>query len=55
VLLLLAVLPGRVRLFPVWVLYVVVIAALLRMAGVALAVVRARWLRVERAIKLLGS
>jgi hypothetical protein len=53
VLFLLAVLPGRVRLLPVWVPYVVVIAVLLPMAGVALASARARWLRVERAITLL--
>lgn len=53
VLLLLTVLPGRVRLLPVWVLYVVVTAVLLPMAGVALAAARARWLRVERAITLL--
>ena len=53
VLLLLTVLPGRVRLFPVWVPFVVVIAVLLPMAGVTLAAARARWLRVERAITLL--
>ncbi len=53
VLLLLTVLPGRVRLLPVWFPFVVVIATLLPMAVVALTAARARWLRVERAITLL--
>jgi hypothetical protein len=53
VLLLLTVLPGRVRLFPFWVPFVVVIATLLPMAVVALSAARARWLRVERAITLV--
>jgi hypothetical protein len=53
VLLLLTVLPGRVRLLPVWVPFVVVIVVILPMAGVALAAARARWVRAERAITLL--
>jgi hypothetical protein len=55
VLILLTVLPGRVRLLPAWVPWVLVTAVLLPMAGVALAARRARWLRVERAITLLFS
>ena len=53
VLFLLACLPARVRLFPVWVPYAIVIAVLAPMAGVALADAKARWLRLERTITLL--
>ncbi len=50
---LLAVLPARVRFFPVWVPFVFGIAVLLPMAGVGITGARARWLRVERAITLI--
>lgn len=50
---LLAVLPGRVRIFPSWFPYVMGIIVLVPMAGVALTAARARWLRIERAVMLL--
>jgi hypothetical protein len=50
---LLALLPGRVRLFPIWVPYLVGIAALAPMAAVALTAAREGWLRVERTVTLL--
>jgi hypothetical protein len=53
VLLVLAVLPGRVRPLPFWAPYVLAIAVLLPMAGVTLAASKARWLRVERAARRL--
>jgi hypothetical protein len=53
VVVLLALLPGRVRLVPSWCPYAMGIAVLVPMAVVALTVARARWLRVERRITLL--
>ena len=53
VLFLLAVLPGRVRLFPIWLPYLVGIVVLAPMAAVTLTAAKARWLRVERTITLL--
>ena len=53
VLFLLAVLPGRVRLFPAWFPYVVGIVVLAPMAAVGLTAGNARWLRVERTVTLL--
>ena len=48
VLFLLAVLPERVRLFPVWFTYGIGIAVLVSIAAVGLTAAKARWLRVER-------
>jgi uncharacterized membrane protein len=53
VLWLLAILPARVRFFPVWVPFASGVAVLLPMAGVGITAAKARWLRVERAITLL--
>jgi hypothetical protein len=53
VVLLLVLLPERVRLFPTWVPYVVGIAFIVPMAAVGLSAEKARWLRVERTIMLL--
>ncbi len=53
VILLLVLLPERVRLFPTWVPYVVGIAFIVPMAAVGLTAEKARWLRVERTIMLL--
>jgi len=50
---LLAVLPGRIRLFPIWLSYVVAIAVIAPMAAVTLTVSKARWLRAERLMTLL--
>lgn len=49
---LLAVLPDRIRLFPVWFAYVATIAVLASMAAVSLTGATARWRRVERMIML---
>ena len=53
VLFLRAVLPGHLRLLPVWVPYIEAIAILVPMAAVALTAEKARWLRVERLITFL--
>jgi len=53
VILLLALLPGRLRLFPIWAAYVVGVAVLAPIVAVGLTAARPRWLRVERAITLL--
>jgi hypothetical protein len=53
VLLLLIVLPWRIRVFPVWVSYVGVIALIVPMAAIHLASETPRWLRIERATTLL--
>jgi len=53
VILLLALLPERVRLFPAWFPYVLGIALIVPMAAVGLSAEKARWLRVERTIILL--
>jgi hypothetical protein len=50
---LLAALPGRLRLFPPWVSYVVAIAVIVPLVAVALSRARALWLRVESAVTLL--
>jgi hypothetical protein len=49
---LLAVLPGRIRLFPIWLSYVVAFGVIAPMAAVTLTAARARWLRVERVMTL---
>jgi hypothetical protein len=51
-LVMLAVLPGRVRAFPAWTAYVLVAAVLTPMAAVALTRGSALWLRVERTTTL---
>ena len=53
VLFLLMALPGRIKLFPNWTVYVVAVAVLAPMAAVGLTAARPRWLRVERAVTLL--
>jgi hypothetical protein len=53
VILLLALLPERVRLFPAWFPYILGIALIVPMAAVGLTAEKARWLRVERTIMLL--
>jgi hypothetical protein len=53
VLLLLALLPERVRLLPTWLPCVVVIVVFAPMAAVRLNAGKARWLRVDRTIMLL--
>ena len=53
VILLLVLLPERVRLFPAWVPYVVGIAFIVPMAAVGLTAEKARWLRIEHTIMLL--
>jgi hypothetical protein len=53
VLFLLTVLPWRVRVFPIWVPYIGVIALIVPMAAINLTTAKARWLRVERATSLL--
>jgi hypothetical protein len=53
VLFLLTVLPWRIRVFPIWVPYIGVIALIVPMAAIKLTTAKARWLRVERATTLL--
>ena len=53
VLFLLAVLPGRVRLFPVWFTNAIGMAVLVSIAAVGLTTAKARWLRIERTGMLL--
>lgn len=50
---LLASMPGRLRLFPVWVPFVVALAVLMPMVAVAVSRARVLWLRVERWVTLL--
>jgi len=49
----LAALPGRIRLMPVWGLYVAGLAMVVPMAGVSLGAMKTRWLALERAVTLL--
>jgi hypothetical protein len=53
VVLLLALLPGRLTLFPAWFPYVIAIVVFAPMVAVKLTAAKARWLRVERTITLL--
>ena len=53
VLILLAALPGRIKLFPTWLAYGVGVVVLTPMVAVALTSAEARWLRVERGVTLL--
>ena len=53
VLFLLMVLPGRIKLFPNWTVYVVAVAVLAPMAAVGLTAARPRWLRVESLVTRL--
>jgi hypothetical protein len=48
VLLLLAVLPGRIRVFPAWFPYLIAIVVLMPMAVLTLTGVQTRWVRIER-------
>jgi hypothetical protein len=47
-----AVLPGRLRVFPIWVPYVLGIALIVPMVAITLTAAKARWLRIERLITL---
>ena len=53
VIILLALLPGRIRLFPAWFPYVAGIVVLAPIAAVGLSAAKVRWLRIERTITLL--
>jgi len=53
VILLLALLPGRVRFVPIWLPYLLGVSLLVPMAAVALSTEKARWLRVEHAVRLI--
>jgi len=53
VILLLALLPGRIRLLPVWCFSVAGIVVLVPIVAVGMTAAKARWLRIERAITLL--
>jgi hypothetical protein len=53
VVLLLALLPGRVRLLPLWVSYVSGFAVLAPIAAVGLTSAKTKWRRIERAVTLL--
>ena len=53
VLLLLTLMPGRIRLFPAWLPYVAAAAVIAPMVAVALGSARGLWLRVEHAVTLL--
>ena len=53
VLLLLAALPDRVRLLPMWVTYVVGFGVLMPIGAVGLTAPKTRWLRVERTVTIL--
>ena len=53
VLFLLMALPGRIKLFPNWTVYVVAVAVLAPMAAVGLTGARPRWLRVESVVTRL--
>lgn len=49
----LAALPGRIRLMPVWCLYIAGAAVVVPMAGIRLSTAKTRWLRIERTATLL--
>ena len=51
-LLLLEVLPGRIRLLPSWFPYVMAISVLVPMVAVGISAGNTRWMRVERMITL---
>jgi hypothetical protein len=51
--LLLALLPGRVKVFPTWVPYTVTAVFLLPMAALAITTARDRWLRIEAAVTVV--
>src|SRR4029077_2185628 len=53
VLFLLTALPWRIRVFPIWVPYIGVIALIVPMVATNLSTAKARWLRVERITTLL--
>jgi hypothetical protein len=53
VILLLGALPGRIRLLPIWVSYVIGIAVLIPIGAVGLSAAKPWWLRVERTVTLI--
>jgi hypothetical protein len=52
-LLLLVMLPGRIRLFPLWVPYIIAVGGVAPIVVVSVAREKERWLRVERGVTLL--
>ena len=54
VIILLALLPGPIRLMPIWVTYTIGAAMLAPIVAVGLTAARGRWLRVERTVTLLS-
>lgn len=50
---LLAALPWRIRVFPVWVLYISIVMLIVPMAAISFASGRSRWLSIERTTTLL--
>jgi len=53
VLFVLTLLPWRIRVFPIWVPYIGVVALIVPMAAIRVSTAKARWLRVERTTTLL--
>jgi hypothetical protein len=53
VIFLLTALPGRVRVFPIWISHIFGIAVIVPMVGITLTKAKVRWLRIERTITLL--
>ncbi len=53
VIFLLAVLPGRIRLLPLWVTYAIGLAVLIPIGAVGLTAAKPAWLRIERIVTLL--
>lgn len=49
---LLALMPGRVRLFPVWLPYIIGIIVIMPIAAVGLMAAKARWIRIERIVTI---
>ena len=53
VMFLLAAMPGRIRLFPIWVAYAIGVAVLIPIGAVGLTAAKPGWLRIERTVTLL--
>lgn len=51
--LMLALMPGRIRLFPEWFFYLLITAVLLPMVAVGIVANKTRWLHIERTVTLL--
>lgn len=50
---LLGLLPGRIRVYPSWVSFLLVIALIVPMAALSLTTAKARWLRIEKMVTLV--